>query len=151
MKKIIAVTLSAVTACSSFAAFAADHGDGAENFSDVPSTHWAFDYIGEMTRREVISGYPDGRFMPENQVTRAEFAKIMVCAAGLQVPSTVQTSFTDVYTGDWYCPYIEAAKDYLTGYSTEAGMVYRPTSPAVREDIAAALVKLKGYVHFGSR
>lgn len=154
MKKLIAAVLSAVTACSSFAAFAVDYGEEYESrpqqqtsqrFSDVPTTHWAFDYIGEMAQREVISGYPDGRFLPESQVTRAEFAKIMVCAAGLRVSNTYQTSFTDVYTDDWYCPYIESAKEYLTGYSTYSGMVYRPTTPALREDIAIALVKLKGY------
>lgn len=154
MKKLIATVLSTVMVSGSFAALAVDYGEEYENhpqqqtsqsFSDVPSTHWAFDYIGEMAQREVISGYPDGRFLPENQVTRAEFAKIMVCAAGMRVSNTNQTSFTDVYTSDWYCPYIEAAKEYLTGYSTASGMVYRPTTPALREDIAVALVKLKGY------
>ena len=154
MKKVIATVLSTVMVSGSFAALAVDYGEEYENhpqqqtsqsFSDVPSTHWAFDYIGEMAQREVISGYPDGRFLPENQVTRAEFAKIMVCAAGMRVSNTNQTSFTDVYTSDWYCPYIEAAKEYLTGYSTASGMVYRPTTPALREDIAVALVKLKGY------
>lgn len=154
MKKLIATVLSTVMVSGSFAALAVDYGEEYENhpqqqtsqsFSDVPSTHWAFDYIGEMAQREVISGYPDGRFLPENQVTRAEFAKIMVCAAGMRVSNTNQTSFTDVYTSDWYCPYIEAAKEYLTGYSTASEMVYRPTTPALREDIAVALVKLKGY------
>lgn len=154
MKRLVATVLSVVTVCSSFTALAVDYGEEYENrpqqqtsqnFSDVPSTHWAFDYIDEMAQREVISGYPDGRFLPENQVTRAEFAKIMVCAAGMRVSNTNQTSFTDVYISDWYCPYIEAAKEYLTGYSTASGMVYRPTTPALREDIAVALVKLKGY------
>lgn len=154
MKRLVATVLSVVTVCSSFTALAVDYGgeyenrpqqQTSQNFSDVPSTHWAFDYIDEMAQREVISGYPDGRFLPENQVTRAEFAKIMVCAAGMRVSNTNQTSFTDVYISDWYCPYIEAAKEYLTGYSTASGMVYRPTTPALREDIAVALVKLKGY------
>lgn len=155
MKKIITLLLTLTMIVSiGTTALAVDYGAEYQNlptpqtvqkFSDVPSTHWAFDYIGEMAQRDVISGYPDGRFLPENQVTRAEFAKIMVCAAGLRVNNNNTTSFTDVYTSDWYCPYVECAKDYLTGYATSAGTIYKPTTPALREDIAVALVKLKGY------
>lgn len=154
MKKLIAGVLTAMMICGSVTALAVDYGaeyqklptpQTVQKFSDVPNTHWAFDYIGEMAQRDVISGYPDGRFIPENQVTRAEFAKIMVCAAGLRVTNNNTTSFDDVYTSDWYCPYVECAKDYLTGYSTNIGTIYKPTTPALREDIAVALVKLKGY------
>lgn len=154
MKKLLAGALTATMLFSSMTALAVDYGaeyqklptpQTVQKFSDVPSTHWAFDYIGEMAQRNVISGYPDGRFIPENQVTRAEFAKIMVCAAGLRVNNNNTTSFNDVYTSDWYCPYVECAKDYLTGYTTNTGTIYKPTTPALREDIAVALVKLKGY------
>lgn len=154
MKKLIAGVLTAMMICGSVTALAVDYGaeyqklptpQTVQKFSDVPNTHWAFDYIGEMAQRDVISGYPDGRFIPENQVTRAEFAKIMVCAAGLRVTNNNTSSFNDVYTSDWYCPYVECAKDYLTGYSTNIGTIYKPTTPALREDIAVALVKLKGY------
>lgn len=154
MKKTVSIILTVVMFMLAIPALAVDYGaeyqklptpQTVQKFSDVPSTHWAFDYIGEMAQRDVISGYPDGRFLPENQVTRAEFAKIMVCAAGLRVNNNNTTSFNDVYTSDWYCPYVECAKDYLTGYSTSAGTIYKPTTPALREDIAVALVKLKGY------
>lgn len=154
-KSILSFVLSIVLAVTcSISALAVDYGseytqmpvpDLTQRFSDVPITHWAAKYINEMAQRDVISGYPDGRFIPENQVTRAEFAKIMVCAAGLRVENKNVTSFTDVYTSDWYCPYVECAKDYLTGYSTSTGTIYKPTTPALREDIAVALVKLKGY------
>ena len=53
-----------------------------QKFNDVTKFHWAFDYISEMSDRKVLSGYPDGNFYPEKNVTRAEFAKIMTCAAG---------------------------------------------------------------------
>lgn len=116
-----------------------------QKFSDVSKAHWAFEYIAEMANRGVISGYPDGTFLPENQVQRAEFAKIMVNAAGLRAVNNNVSSFIDVYTSDWYCPYVETAKDYLAGYMTNSGMIYKPETPALREDIAVTLVKLKGY------
>ena len=39
-------------------------------FSDVPETHWAFQFIAELNERKAISGYPDGRFYPKNTVRR---------------------------------------------------------------------------------
>lgn len=117
----------------------------AQKFSDVASGHWAFSYVGEMVERGVLDGYPDGRFYPENMVTRAEFAKIMTVTAGLSIYTYVEKYFNDTAASDWYTPYINAAKSYLSGYTTADGNYYYPNQPALREDIAVALVKLKGY------
>lgn len=115
-------------------------------FSDVDNQHWAFSAISDLNTRQVLSGYPDGKFRPDKVVSRAEFAKIMVLAAGLNPINVNSTSFTDIKPSDWFTPYIEAAKDYLSGYSLPNGrIIYDPDAPALREDIAVAIVKLKGY------
>lgn len=49
-------------------------------FSDVPAGHPYHDAIAELGGKGVISGYPDGRFGPENPVTRQQFAKMIVLA-----------------------------------------------------------------------
>lgn len=113
-------------------------------FKDVPTSHWAFEYIEEMVNRNVLDGYPDGKFYPDNIVTRAEFAKIMTVAAGLVIDKHT-SSYYDVKDSDWCCPYIESAKYYLSGYVIEGKSYYVPDGNALREDIAVALVKLKGY------
>ncbi|CAK4840672.1 unnamed protein product [Aphanomyces euteiches] len=70
----------------------------------------------------------------------------MVLAAGLTPEKVTSTTFTDIKPTDWYTPFIEAAKDYLNGYSLSNGkLIYDPNAPATREDVAVALVKLKGY------
>jgi len=46
-------------------------------FPDVPDTYWAYTYIVTSKNMGVVSGYPDGRFLPNNFVTRAEVAKIL--------------------------------------------------------------------------
>lgn len=43
-------------------------------FSDVSSTHWAFDHIEALAAYYITVGYPDGTFKPSNSITRAEFA-----------------------------------------------------------------------------
>lgn len=118
-------------------------------FNDVPKTYWAFDYISEMNTRHVLSGYPNGCFYPDNYVTRGEFAKIMTLAAGMDITDPTYSNYADVSIDDWYCPYIEAARYYLSGYSNGETTFYLPEDNALREDIAVALVKLKGYSTIG--
>ncbi|HZG86153.1 S-layer homology domain-containing protein [Paenibacillus sp.] len=120
-------------------------------FSDVDASYWALSSINDLSSRGVLGGYPDGKFRPERTVTRAELAKIMVLAAGLTVEPVTQTSFADVKPGDWHAPFVEAAKFYLNGYALPDGrLIYDPDAPALREDLAVAIVKLKGYdaTHF---
>ncbi|ALS25844.1 SLH domain-containing protein [Paenibacillus sp. 32O-W] len=116
------------------------------SFTDLPPTHWAYKYIAEMVNRKVIDGYPDKKFRPDNTISRAEFAKIMVTASGIQAKKVNYSSFSDIPVTNWASPFVEAVKDYMSGYRTANGQyIFNPTSPALREDITVALVKLKGY------
>lgn len=118
----------------------------AVSFSDLAETHWAYSYIADMANRKVLEGYPDNKFRPDNTVSRAEFATIIIKAAGIQPQKVNYSSFSDVKVTDWYSPFIEAVKDYMTGIRTADGQyIFNPTAPALREDITVALVKLKGY------
>lgn len=160
MKKIISVILSACIFAGLCAnTYAVDYGEELKNapqmtyeqtFSDVPKSFWAFEYIAEMVNRGVLNGYPDGKFYPNSQVTRAEFAKIMTMAAGLSLAEPTMQIFNDVKTNDWHAPYVHTAKEYLSAYVRSDGQYYMPNSPALREDIAVALVKLKGYSIVGA-
>ncbi len=153
MKKLISILVTSVILTTS-TAFAVDYGAELKNmpehtyeqtFTDVPASHWAFNYIAELVNDNVLSGYPDGKFRPENNVSRAEFAKIMITASGIKAVPTTVSSFSDVDINEWYCPYIESAKEFLTGYQYSGYAMYLPDKIAIREDIAVALVKLKGY------
>ncbi|CAM4092126.1 S-layer homology domain-containing protein [Saccharibacillus endophyticus] len=125
---------------------AADTTPQTVTFADLPSIHWANTYIAEMVNRKVISGYPDGKFRPNNTITRAEFAKIMITASGVTPKKVNYSSFSDIPATNWASPFIEAVKDYMTGYRTaDSSYIFNPSAPATREDVAVALVKLKGY------
>ena len=136
MKKIITTVLAAVMLTGN-AAFAKDY---AQSFWDVSKDHWAFEYIADLADRGVIDGYDDGSFKPERTVSRAEWAKIMVDAAGVTVNDN-SVNFNDM-SNHWANKYVNAAKNYLTGYTDGS---YRPDQAAVREDVTVAMVKLKGY------
>jgi hypothetical protein len=61
---------------------AAQYAAGATKFPDVAADHWATGYINVAVDVGVINGYPDGTFLPENQVTFAEAIKMIVAALG---------------------------------------------------------------------
>ncbi len=117
------------------------------SFSDLDPGHWAHDNIMDMVERGILSGYPDGTFRPNNVVTRAEFATIMVKALELQAARPASPTFTDVGTDHWAFEDVESAKDYLTGYQDRrtGELSFVPSGDAVREDVAVAIVKAQGY------
>ena len=117
----------------------------AVQFSDVPATHWAFQYIADLVDRKAINGYPNGLFYPGKTVSREEFAKILAVASACDVQKTLDNPtgvFTDVKPGYWATPYIEAVSQDMTGYPDGDGMAFRPKTMAVREDMAVAIAKM---------
>ena len=69
----------------------------------------------------------------------------MTAAACIDISNSGYSSYEDVDYTDWCSPYIEAARYYLSGYVSNSKSYYMPNNNALREDIAVALVKLKGY------
>lgn len=118
-----------------------------EAFSDVPSGHWAYQSINNMVRLDVIKGYPDSTFKPDKFVSREEFAKILCGATNNPLSEPKKNTFLDVPTDHWAFKYVETVKDYLTGYPSNNGgkPLFKGTQDATREDVAVALVKIKGF------
>ncbi|MBC9784700.1 S-layer homology domain-containing protein [Heliobacterium chlorum] len=80
--------------------------------------HWAKEAVNDMGSRLVIRGVGDDQFAPDSEITRAEFAAIMVNALGLKPGEGDNPHFTDVSDGAWYRDYIQTAAAYrlITGY-----------------------------------
>lgn len=66
-----------------FAAVAARAGrlnlsqKGQNSFTDLPDSHWAYGSVSAVAQAGWITGYPDGAFKPEKQITRGEAVKIL--------------------------------------------------------------------------
>jgi hypothetical protein len=58
-------------------AVAADAPALATPFSDIPSNHWAYQYIASLAADGIIDGYPDGEFKGDRPLTRYEMAVIV--------------------------------------------------------------------------
>lgn len=146
MRKIIAIVVVLSLCLSSGLAFANGNSGGKTRiFIDLGSDHWSYEAVKTMVEYDILSGYQDGSFKPDAMVSRAEFAKIMVMALALPLDKSSKSQFIDVKDNYWANIYLNTAKNYLTGYSTTQGTMFKPNQAALREDMAVALVKALDY------
>ena len=114
MKKLLAkaLMLAVVFGVSTAASFAKD-------YADLPKDHWAYKQIQILTDFNVVVGYPDGNYRPDQNVTRAEFATMVIKAFEQQKADIKKPAkFSDVKEGDWYYGMVQRAVmfDLLKGY-----------------------------------
>ncbi|GIP06965.1 hypothetical protein J28TS4_53720 [Paenibacillus lautus] len=131
MKKILSVALSTAMAFSMFASVA--FGDDALN------TQQKFDVLKE---KGIFTGYPDGTAGLDKEMTRAEFAKVLVGIMGLE-PIEGKASFKDKnYKADkWPAPYVEAvyAAGLMEGKNTTK-MIFDFNGKITVQEMAKVLV-----------
>jgi hypothetical protein len=115
-------------------------------FPDVPATAWYRPYVERLVELGIVTGYPDGTYRPNSQVSRAEMAALLVRA----IPSAstydlVAGSFTDVPADAWYRQHVE----YLYSLRVTVGCTtdplrYCPNDPVRRDHMAAFLTRAFG-------
>src|SRR6056297_953163 len=70
-----------------------------EDFFDI-GNHWAKESIEKFVENEIVSGYPDNTFKPNNPISRAESAAIINNNFGYYLRD--ENNFSDVKEGKWY-------------------------------------------------
>lgn len=93
------------------------------NFTDI-ANHWAKDSIITLAERGVVNGVTDTQFMPDGEVTRAQYLKMIMEATGVATVPVREGECLDARSTDWYGEYLQGAldkglipKDMVTGYS----------------------------------
>ena len=76
---------------------------GSRQFSDVPTSYWAANHIQTAVKNGFISGYSDGSFRPDQQITRAAAVTILNRISGRDqcVVADNASSFSDVPSDFW--------------------------------------------------
>ncbi len=113
-----------------------------KTFSDIKG-HWAESYIKLLANKLVVDGVTDTTFQPERNITRAEFAALVVRALGLDTNSGSST-FKDVAASDWYASVVAAAANAKLVDGYEDG-TFRPNATINREELAAMVVRALNY------
>lgn len=105
---------------------------------------WALAAVTKATELGFMNGtsVEHPKFEPKRQLTRAEFAALVVKYAG-EEPLQADSGFKDVNKQAWYYGYVAAAKEkgLMSGIS---GTSFAPSESITRQEMAAVLVRLKG-------
>ncbi|GBF72299.1 hypothetical protein PA598K_00539 [Paenibacillus sp. 598K] len=106
-------------------------------FGDLTEQHWAATAITALAARQIVRGDDEGRFLPNGEVTRAEFTALL--ARALSLPAGDAT-FTDVATDAWYAEPIAAvtAAGILTGRGDGR---FAPQERITRAEMAAIIAR----------
>lgn len=143
MKKKLVVLLAVVMM------FAFSASAYAANFSDVSERPVVEqDAIKKAVALGIIEGYEDGTFGPDKTITRAEFAKIAVTAAGAKDTATMleanASSFKDVKANSWYTGWINASES-LGIFKGDTNGNFRPNDTISNQEAITVLMRLLGY------
>ncbi len=113
-------------------------------FPDVACSYWDYNAIQSLALRGIVSGKSDGLFHPTDQVTRAEFARMIVKGSGWTLVTPSAPDFSDVPPSYWAYAYIETAYQHgvMNGYPDGN---FQPNALLSRDQLAKIVVEARGY------
>ena len=140
-KRILATFLSAVTLISCSSALAAD-------YSDVNQSAWYASYVNKISELNAFSGYEDGTFRPDNQITQEEFIKTVVCLICGELNEsnapTVKNTWNSKWSS-WAIPYLDKA--FELGFITEQDTMFKLVGiPCNRGEMAKVITRAVEYL-----
>ena len=140
-KRILATFLSAVTLISCSSALAAD-------YSDVNQSAWYASYVNKISELGAFSGYEDGTFRPDNQITQEECIKTVVCLICGELNEsnapTVKNTWNSKWSS-WAVPYLDKA--FELGLITEQDTMFKLVGiPCNRGEMAKVITRAVEYL-----
>ncbi|MEK3910535.1 S-layer homology domain-containing protein [Paenibacillus sp. FSL H7-0331] len=115
-----------------------------KTFADL-NGHWAQADIELLASKLLIKGTTDTTFVPQKSITRAEFAALLVRAAGLNeeqaaLAEQAAAKFSDVQATDWYAGAVGAASKAGLVDGLENGS-FQPNATITREQMAVMIAR----------
>jgi len=105
------------------------------SFTDVSKSSWAYPYVETARSLKLVSGYGNDLYLPNKEVSRAEFAIMIMRAFQLTKNSKELVSFVDVKPTDWFYDAVGSAQSWsiINGYP---GGLFLPNSPINRAEMS---------------
>lgn len=101
-------------------------------FSDVPTDAWFAKSVAEAVRLGWVNGMPDGKFHPEQNLNRAEWATLITRAFELEAATNIE--FKDVPSQVWFSQAIFAISE--NELVREKSEYFKPNDEVSRADAA---------------
>ena len=108
-------------------------------FTDVPKLKWYTIYIEEVVLRELMNGYPDNTFLPDNYMTRAEATKVLSSLYYSLIDPSIYNPFNDI-GNHW------ARNNILWAYNKgivngTSSTTFEPNKYVTRQDFAVMITR----------
>ncbi|HHV19190.1 MAG TPA: S-layer homology domain-containing protein, partial [Thermoanaerobacterales bacterium] len=113
-----------------------------KTFADI-RYHWAKNFIESMASKHILDGKAQDKFAPEDSMTRAEFAKVIVQTLNLDI-KTYRGIFEDISTGDWFADYVQTAFDNNLIQGKVAGKLFDPNGRITRQEMMTIIGRAMG-------
>ncbi|HTY12576.1 MAG TPA: S-layer homology domain-containing protein, partial [Candidatus Omnitrophota bacterium] len=115
------------------------------SYPDVTAGYWTFEQINDIGTLGIITGYPDGKFKPEGNITRAELSALLVrTKLGTQTaPAVTKPQFKDVAVTHWASTFVDYAvkSNIVLGYPDKT---FRPSANITRAEGLAMIARFGG-------
>ena len=118
-------------------------GPHPSHFSDVSANRWYALAVDYLASRNIVFGFSDGTFRPNQPITRAQMTAAM--SRFFYITDTGTNNFTDVPTGHWATRYINNAhnRGWITGYQDGT---FRPDNIITRAEAVTLINRVLGRV-----
>lgn len=139
-KKILFISVIMVLCLSSVV-------NAASTFTDLKNSKYK-DAVEKLVSFNIVNGFEDNTFKPENSVTRAQLSKMLVISMGMEdevdAASKKFLSFNDVLSSYWGYGYIKVASDnkIVNGYTNGS---FKPEGTVTYAEATAMVIRALGY------
>lgn len=116
-------------------------------FSDVSDTYWARQFVWFLSARSVIDGKTKELYAPEDNITRAEFIKVLACITpDFDAGESPAAPVSDVLPSDWFSPYV----NWGIANKIDAGDngLFRPKDAITREEMCLMIANYTAYIGY---
>lgn len=148
MRKVLSFLLATLLMIGSYG-FVFAESKTAKQIKDVPSDVKGSEYetaVQVLMALDIVTGYPDGSYKPEDVVTRAEMATIIVRTLGLEDSSSYmsKSGFIDM-DGHWADKYVAviSGKNIVKGYPDKT---FKPNEKVSYVEAITMIIRALGYV-----
>ncbi|GFZ79025.1 hypothetical protein GCM10008018_25740 [Paenibacillus marchantiophytorum] len=109
-----------------------------KTFDDMAG-HWAQQDVEQLASKLIIAGTSDYMYTPDMQVTRAQFAALLVRGLGLSAEAGLN-AFADVAATEWYASEVNTAAKYGLVQGVGEGK-FNPDAQITREQMVVMMMK----------
>ena len=120
------------------------------SFTDTKKDDWYADYLGWAVSAEIVCGYPNGEYRPNNPITRQELAKLIVEFLKYVIANIESEALVDSFKDagkfeDWAVGYIESLRETGLMGGDENGN-FNPDKTASRAEVSTVIVRMLPFV-----